>query len=273
MWHIICLKHKKTSTTMKRLALLTMILSIFMISCHDNHRNVEPVYANFEVTPDDPAVGEYVYFFNTSRNATSYSWDFGDGTTSTEVEPAHWFAISGSYTVTLTAYNEYGHDSYSMNIDVYVPTLLVVEVAEWNDDLEAPILYVPDARVRLYPSITDWENQTRLLYEGYTDAYGVVVFAYIDTDYPYFVDVWDETHNNVQLKLDNEDFVTISGLLPNFINWFTAWVDVVSKTEVNGRTEVDYVIKKIERKPVEAGVTHPTDKDYMKLLEQSIKVK
>ncbi len=258
---------------MKRLALLTMFLSIFMISCHDNHRNVAPVYADFEVTPNDPAVGEYVYFFNTSRNATSYSWDFGDGTTSNEVEPSHWFAISGSYTVTLTAYNEYGHDSYSMDIDVYVPTLLAVEVAEWNDDLDAPIMYVPDARVRLYPSITDWDNQTRLLYEGYTDAYGVVVFAYIDTDYPYFVDVWDATHNNEDLRFDNEDFVTISGLLPNFINWFTAWVDVVSKTEVNGRTEVDYVIKKIERKPVEAGVTHPTDKDYMKLLEQSIKVK
>ena len=76
-----------------------------------------------------------------------------------------------------------------------------------------------------------------------------------------------------QLKLDNEDYVTISGLLPNFINWFTAWVDIVSKKEVNGRTEIDYVVKKMERKPVEVGVTQPTDKDYMKLYEQSIKIK
>jgi PKD repeat protein len=43
-------------------------------------------------------------FRNTSRNATSYSWDFGDGTgESTDVDPEYTFADPGTYTVTLTA--------------------------------------------------------------------------------------------------------------------------------------------------------------------------
>lgn len=45
-------------------------------------------------------------FFNKSKRATSYLWDFGDETTSTEENPIHAFAAAGQYTVTLTAYND-----------------------------------------------------------------------------------------------------------------------------------------------------------------------
>lgn len=49
-----------------------------------------------------------VSFNNTTVNATSYSWDFGDGNQSTEASPAHTYAMDGVYTVTLTATNECG---------------------------------------------------------------------------------------------------------------------------------------------------------------------
>lgn len=44
-----------------------------------------------------------VIFTNLSVNASSYSWDFGDGMTSTATNPGHYYENPGSYTVTLTA--------------------------------------------------------------------------------------------------------------------------------------------------------------------------
>ncbi len=44
-----------------------------------------------------------VNFINKSFNATSYIWDFGDGTTSTSANPAHVYTTPGTYTVKLKA--------------------------------------------------------------------------------------------------------------------------------------------------------------------------
>lgn len=43
-----------------------------------------------------------VQFTNTTQNAANYSWDFGDGTTSTQENPAHTYPAGGSYNVKLT---------------------------------------------------------------------------------------------------------------------------------------------------------------------------
>lgn len=53
--------------------------------------------------PDDP-----LYVANHTRGATSYLWDFGDGTTYTEAEPVHEYQEPGVYTITLIAQNEWG---------------------------------------------------------------------------------------------------------------------------------------------------------------------
>jgi PKD repeat protein len=43
---------------------------------------------------------------NTSQNAVSYLWDFGDGSTDTQADPPpHTYATVGTYVITLTAYN------------------------------------------------------------------------------------------------------------------------------------------------------------------------
>ena len=46
-----------------------------------------------------------VNFNNTSANATSYAWDFGDGGTSTAATPSHTYSAPGTYTVRLIASN------------------------------------------------------------------------------------------------------------------------------------------------------------------------
>lgn len=56
---------------------------------------------------------------NQSRYATSWHWDFGDGTTSEERYPAsHEYANPGTYVVTLTTQNYCCSDTYSLNIVV-----------------------------------------------------------------------------------------------------------------------------------------------------------
>ncbi|NYT06029.1 MAG: PKD domain-containing protein, partial [Methanomicrobiales archaeon] len=44
---------------------------------------------------------------------TSWFWDFGDGTTSTDQHPLHTYTEAGTYTVSLTVINAYGSDSYA----------------------------------------------------------------------------------------------------------------------------------------------------------------
>lgn len=57
--------------------------------------------ANFTSTQN----GLTATFTNTSSNAGTYLWDFGDGMTSTETNPVHTYATPGAYIVTLSATN------------------------------------------------------------------------------------------------------------------------------------------------------------------------
>ncbi len=53
-----------------------------------------------------------IQFTDASSNVpTSWNWDFGDGTTSTEQNPVHTYAESGIYTITLEACNSLGCDT------------------------------------------------------------------------------------------------------------------------------------------------------------------
>lgn len=70
-----------------------------------------------------------VDFTNTSSYANSYSWDFGDGTTSTDVNPSHIYLQNGNYTVTLEATGDGGSNSTSNSFDITnVPT----EICVWT---------------------------------------------------------------------------------------------------------------------------------------------
>ncbi|MCB9048754.1 MAG: PKD domain-containing protein [Lewinellaceae bacterium] len=55
---------------------------------------------------------------NNSQDAVSYAWDFGDGNSSTETEPAHTYAQDGTYTVQLIATNACGSDTSSQEVSV-----------------------------------------------------------------------------------------------------------------------------------------------------------
>lgn len=63
----------------------------------------------------------FVTFTNTSSNATSYLWDFGDGTASTDQNPWHNYVSAGYYTIILIAYNsQCGNDTLIMTGYIHV---------------------------------------------------------------------------------------------------------------------------------------------------------
>ncbi|MBI2269207.1 MAG: PKD domain-containing protein [Bacteroidetes bacterium] len=67
--------------------------------------------ANFTTSPSVTPMqsnNPTVDFKNTSTGAIKYFWDFGDGITSTNVDPQHHFGITGVYTITLISTNIYG---------------------------------------------------------------------------------------------------------------------------------------------------------------------
>ena len=60
----------------------------------------------------------WVGFNNTSTNATSWLWDFGDGTSSTAIHPTHTYSTAGDFSVSLIAYGPGGSDTISKVIPI-----------------------------------------------------------------------------------------------------------------------------------------------------------
>jgi PKD repeat protein len=76
----------------------------------------------------------FITFTDESANIPkSWSWDFGDGNTSTLKNPTHQYAINGTYSVTLTVSNQCGENTITKE------NLLVVDMPEPPeiDDIEA----------------------------------------------------------------------------------------------------------------------------------------
>src|SRR5690606_38628850 len=63
-----------------------------------------------------------ITFTNTSQNADSYTWDFGDGQQSTEQNPTHEYTAPGTYLVELVAKNTFGESTTSKEIGVVEAT-------------------------------------------------------------------------------------------------------------------------------------------------------
>ena len=83
-----------------------------------------PVAAGFTASPTSGVVPLTVNFTNTSTGSyTNLSWDFGDGGTSTAVNPSHVYTSNGTYTVVLTASGPGGTSQAISTINVYVPTV------------------------------------------------------------------------------------------------------------------------------------------------------
>ena len=222
---------------MKKIFYFSLFLSLILVSCEKT-----PV-AIFHTDTLEPEVGQEIIFYNDSRDANHYEWDFGDGYISTDVNPRHIFNATGTYEVRLTAISSSDlEDNAAITLTAMVPTLLEIQVREYYDEY-----VVPGASIILYPTLVDWNDQTNKITEGFTDEYGVAVFSGLEP-YVHYVDVWEQNHDNYALATEDVAFIRTPEITPHVINRFTAWVDYVQHTKgaVSGKRQV--VIKKLERR-------------------------
>ncbi len=142
--------------------------------------------ADFYWNPYMPNVGNEVHFNNTSTNAVSYSWSFGDGTTSNDFEPNHIYTdeLIKQYTLYLVA------TSNSGCVDTAFYTIIM------NDDL---IYYVPNS---FTPNNDQLNNVFQPIFTQGIDTYdfslliynrwGEVIFESKDASKG-----WDGTYNGI----------------------------------------------------------------------------
>ena len=78
----------------------------------------DAVKAKFTASPTLGRAPLIVQFTDRSTGATSWNWDFGDGTTSNAANPVHVYTASGTYKVTLMVSSEYGSASATGTIKV-----------------------------------------------------------------------------------------------------------------------------------------------------------
>lgn len=107
-----------------RFFLLTGILALVTVyGCKKDDEEEPPAnpIASFQFAISQANFLE-VTFTNFSQNATSYSWAFGDGQTSTETSPVHVYTAGGSYIVVLTAKNDVNASAtYTQTVEITDP--------------------------------------------------------------------------------------------------------------------------------------------------------
>ena len=127
--------------------------------------------AFFVLQPDHVIVpSQPVFTYNLSANASSYVWDFGDGTTSADFNPVHYYTQAGTFDVTLIANNEWNcPDTF---------TVVGATTGEVSGDLEFPNAFTPNSSGPtdgLYDA-TSYENDFFFpKYEG-VEKYNLEIF-------------------------------------------------------------------------------------------------
>jgi PKD repeat protein len=129
--------------------------ALTMISCSKDESKPAPK-PNFTFEINDKTVT----FTNTSTDATSYSWDFGDNSAvSTEMNPVHIYEAYGDYDVRLTAIGDGGQEILKQTISV---------VKEWPT-------------ITIDGDFSDWDA-VESFYSGYGDASGTLTEAKVTSD-------------------------------------------------------------------------------------------
>lgn len=139
--------------------ILILMLAVFAVSCVEK----EPDYQDFPgkdvdfsfCVEGDEYTTDYYYvstlqFTNTSAKSGAVTWDFGDGTTSTQANPTHKYSKSGYYKVSLTI-DGVGTRVYPIMIMDIAPVMNVVSQSD-------SIVVINDVTIELGLSLPNPDN-------------------------------------------------------------------------------------------------------------------
>lgn len=104
-----------------------MLVATFPGNCIDTSIYTDYITAQTPITDffTPSAAGcspTQIMYNNTTSDATIFKWDFGDGGTSTSINPSHIYNIPGYYTISLIATNSFGcKDTMNKVNYIYIP--------------------------------------------------------------------------------------------------------------------------------------------------------
>lgn len=203
-----------------------------------------PVQSCFSTQHTEYYTGEDIIFNNCSSNANRYLWNFGDGFQSETFEPTHFYDNPGDYTVTLTSYGIDGQIQTSQKM---------IRVIAPRAGLSILVLYygtntpVPNCSVRLYGSQYDFDNETNMIAEGFTDEYGIIEFSGL-LPVSYFIDAYIDASNGVGFYCNWDLGIMTDPLLPNIINEYDIEVDYRESKKKKGLKIKKIAPRKTSRK-------------------------
>ncbi len=205
------------------------LMAVMAVSCIDkeaDYGNFATKDVDFTYRVDDEQYGLDFYvvstveFTNTSSKTGAVTWDFGDGTTSTEQNPSHKFAKAGIYEVTLTV-DGVGSRTYPLLIYDIAP---VLSIAEQSDK----IVVINDVKVKLDIELPNPENlkckYVWIFPDGTRDASGQIISTF-------------EGYSHEDGTIDNPGKLTFSNIGSQKIVLQT-WFDLDGE---NRRLEDSYV--------------------------------
>ena len=206
-----------------------ILMAIMAVSCIDKtpgYDNFATKDVDFTYRVDDDLYGldfyvvSTVLFTNTSSKSGQVKWDFGDGTTSTEMNPSHKYDKAGIYQVTLTV-DGVGSRTYPLLIYDIAPLLSVVEQS-------ATPVVINDVNVKLDIELPNPENlvckYVWTFPEGTRDAEGNLISTF-------------EGYSHDDGTIDNPGKLTFSNIGSQKITLQT-WFDINGE---NRRLEDSYV--------------------------------
>ena len=109
-------------------------VAALLVLCSTLQSKAQIPTASFAADSTEGCVPLTVHFSNTSLQATSFFWDFGNGNTSTLPNPQTVYLSPGSYTVTLIAHNSVSGKSDTLSMPAYI-TVVSFPTADFSSNV------------------------------------------------------------------------------------------------------------------------------------------